>query len=162
VIEIVRKRTLKAPVDRVWELIEPVERLPQWFVGTDTALPLHGRGLGRKQRVGGTWGSRRFEIDQTVTQYEPRRRLAWRHDAERLDGKAAPMISREVEFSIQLDALKDGTRVQLSSRHVPDGVLKGLIIRLVAAPGIARMMERSLDRMTVMLGRMNLPNDTLS
>ena len=97
-IEIIRERTLDVPVNRVWDLIERVERLPQWFTGTETAVPLEGQGPGRKQRVTGRWGTHRFEIDQTVTHYEPRRVLAWRHDAERLDGRAAPKISRQTEL----------------------------------------------------------------
>ena len=55
-IEIIRERTLDVPVNRVWDLIERVERLPQWFAATETAVPLEGQGLGRKQRVPGAGG----------------------------------------------------------------------------------------------------------
>lgn len=144
VIEIVRERTLNVPLNQVWDLIEPVERLCDWFTGIETAERLAGQGLGRKQRVGGRWGRHRFQIDQTVTHYELRRRLVWRHDTERLDGKPAPTMSRETEFGIQLRDLAPGTLVRLTSRQLPQNVLKGLLVRLIAAPRIARMMERSL------------------
>jgi uncharacterized protein YndB with AHSA1/START domain len=144
VIEIVRERTLEAPLDRVWDLIEPVERLPEWFIGTETAELLAGRGLGRRQRVAGRWGRHRFQIDQTVTQYEPPRRLVWRHDTERLDGQPAPTLSRETEFAIDLRDLAPGTLVQLTSRHLPGNLFKWVLVRLIAAPRIARMMEHSL------------------
>lgn len=153
VIEIVRQRTLAAPVTRVWDLIEPVERLPQWFAGTETAVPLDGRGLGRTQRVGGRWGNHRYEIDETVIAYEPPRVLAWRHDAERLDDKAAPKISRHTEFWIELERLDRRTQVELTSRQVPDSLLKAILIRLFAAPRIARMLGSSLEKMTAILDR---------
>ena len=150
-IEIVCQRTIEAPVQRVWDLIEPVERLPEWFSGTGTAVLLAGRAVGRKQRVSGRWGSHGFEIDQTVTRYEPPRVLGWRHDAERLDGRQAPRISRQIEFCIQLEPVGQRTRVELVSRHVPDNVLKGLLIRVIAAPRIRRMLNTSLERITSIL-----------
>lgn len=150
-IEIVRARALEVPAGRVWNVIEPVERLPDWFTGAESAVSLEGRGLGRRQRLSGRWGRHRFEIDQTVIRYEAGRALAWRQDAERLDGKPAPTVSRQVEFVIELQALDHRTRVTLTARHLPDNVLKAWLVRLVAAPRIARMMERSLDRLATLL-----------
>ncbi len=152
-IAIVRERILDVPLNQVWDLIEPVERLPEWFTGMETAELLAGRGLGRKQLVGGRWGRRRFQIDQTVIRYAPGRRLVWRHDTERLDGKPAPMMSRETEFEIHLRDLAPGTLVQLTSRQIPGNVVKGLLIRLIAAPRIARMMERSLAKIAEILAQ---------
>ena len=154
-IEIVRERTLDVAPNQVWDLIEPVERLPEWFPGIETAELVAGRGLGRRQRVGGRWARQLFQIDQTVIHYEPGRRLVWRHDSERLDGKPAPRISHETEFAIQLRELASGTLVQLMSRQIPDSWFKGLVIRLIAAPGIARMMERSLAKIAEILAPAN-------
>jgi len=151
VIEIVQERTLDAPLKQVWDLVEPVERLPEWFTGIETAELLVGQGLGRKQRVGGRWGNHRFQIDQTVIDYQPGRRLVWRHDTERLDGKPAPMMSRETEFGIHLRDIAPRTLVQLTSRHVPGNMFKGLLVRLIAVPRIARMMERSLAKIAQVL-----------
>ena len=152
-IEILQERTLDVPPTQVWDLIEPVERLPEWFIGIETAEALAGQGLGRKQRVGGRWGRHHFQIDQTVIQYEPRRQLVWRHDTERLDGKPAPMMSRETEFGIHLRDLAPGTLLQLTSRQLPGNLFKGLLVRLIAAPRIARMMERSLAKIAEILAQ---------
>jgi len=103
--------------------------------------------------VGGRWGRHHFQIDQTVVQYEPRRQLVWRHDTERLDGKPAPMMSRETEFGIHLRDLAPGTLLQLTSRQLPGNVFKGLLVRLIAAPRIARMMERSLAKIAEILAQ---------
>ena len=150
-IEIARARIVNVPVNQVWALIEPVERLPEWFSGIVAVIRLGGQGLGRRQRTTGAWGRQRFEIDQTITEYEPGRILGWRHDAERLDGKAAPRLSRQTEFQVRLHAIDERTRVELTSRQCPGNALKGLLIRLIAAPRIARMMERSLDNIAAIL-----------
>ena len=152
-IEIIRERTLAAPVERVWDVIEPVEGLPEWFTGSETAELLSGQGLGRRQRLGGRWGRRRFEIDQTIIVHEPLKHLAWRHDAERLDGKPAPRISRETEFHLVLWPVRAGTRVRLVSRHVPGNAFKALVLRFTAAGRIARMMEASLDKLAELLAQ---------
>ena len=72
----------------MWDVVEPVERLAEWFSGAGRAELLSGRGLGRRQRMHGRWGRRTFQIDQTVIAYEPQRSLEWRHDDEWLDGRA--------------------------------------------------------------------------
>ena len=152
-IEIIRERILDAPISRVWDLIRSVEHLSRWFSGVETAMRLEGEGLGRRQRTTGSWGRHRFEIDQTVIEYEVERVLGWRHDAERLDGKPAPRMSRQTEVQVRLQALDDRTGVSLRSRQLPGNVFKGLLIRLIAAPRIARMMDRSLDQMAALVQR---------
>jgi uncharacterized protein YndB with AHSA1/START domain len=150
-IEVIRERKLNVSVNLVWDLIEPVERLPEWLAACETAELLQGAGLGRRQRIGGTFGSKQFEIDQTVIEYQPNQVLAWRHDAERLDGTPAPKISRETEFWIHLQALDQGTQVRLVSRQVPGNLVMRLFLRTIAAPRIAGMMEESLGKMAQVL-----------
>ena len=153
-VEIVRERTFtEVSADRVWDLVEPVERLPEWFSMSETVELLSGQGLGRRQRVHGRWGHRRFEIDQTVIAYEPKRVLGWKHDAERLDGKPAPKISAETEFRIEVEAVNQDVLIRLRSRQLPDNMLKGIIVRLVAAPRVAHMLDDSLDRLAQKLAQ---------
>jgi uncharacterized protein YndB with AHSA1/START domain len=146
VIEIVRQRSIHASVDQVWSLIEPVDRLPEWFSGIETAELLAGRGLGRRQRVRGRWDSQRFEIDQTVVEYEPNHVLAWCNDTEMLNGKPAPRVSKRTESRIRLRPAGAATTVELISRLEPGNVLAGAALRLIAVSRIGHLMESSLDR----------------
>jgi hypothetical protein len=41
-------------------------------------------------------------LDQEITEYDPPRVLAWRHLAERLDGKPAPRFARSTEMDRSL------------------------------------------------------------
>lgn len=113
---------------------------------------LAGSGLGRKQRLHGRWGRKRAEIDQVVTDYVPDRVLAWRHEAERLDGKPAPKFARETVFSIRLQPEGAGTRVRLESRQEAAGPVRGLLIRLFGKREVAGHMDRSLARLATRVG----------
>jgi len=61
------------------------------------------------------------------------------------------MMSRETEFGIHLRDIAPRTLVQLTSRQVPGNVFKGILVRLIAVPRIARMMEGSLARIAQVL-----------
>jgi hypothetical protein len=103
--------------------------------------------VGRRQRIYGRWGRKRSEVDQVVVEREEGRVLAWRHEAERLDGKPAPRFASETLFEIRLEPEGDGTRVRLHSRQQPAGPIRGLVIRAFGKREVAQHMERSLERL---------------
>lgn len=146
-IEIVRQRHLDLPPDRLWPLVEAPETLSEWFTAAERIELIDGSGLGRRQRLHGRWGRKRAEIDQVVTEYLPGRVIAWRHEAERLDGKPAPRFASETVFAITLQPEGDGTRVRLESRQEPAGPLRGVLIRMFGKREVAGHMERSLAKL---------------
>jgi uncharacterized protein YndB with AHSA1/START domain len=152
-IEVIRERIFSVPPERVWAVVEPVARLPEWFAGLQSAKLLGGSGLDRRQRVTGQWGRRRFDIEQTVIVYEPPRRLAWQHDRELLDSQPAPKISVRVQFFVDLEPAGAGTRVRLTSRQWPDNFLKRFLLRRVAQHRIGGMLEAALGRLEGLCGK---------
>jgi len=108
--------------------------------------------VGRKQRLHGRWGRKRAEIDQVVTEYLPGKVLAWRHEAERLDGQPAPEFAMETAFAIRLQPEGSGTRVRLESRQEPAGPVRGLMIRLFGKREVAGHMDRSLASLAARAG----------
>jgi len=152
-IEVIREKILPVPPERVWAVVEPAARLPEWFAGFKSAELISGAGLGRRQRVTGNWGRRRFEIEQTVIIYEPLKKLAWRHDRELLDGRPAAKISVRVEFRVELEPAGAGTRVRLNSRQWPDNFLKRFLLRRVAQHLIGGMMDAALGRLEELCGK---------
>jgi len=109
---------------------------------------LEGEGVGRRQRMHGHWGRKRSEIDQVVVEHDAPRRLAWRHEAERLDGKPAPRFAASTRFTITLEPDGAGaTRVHLRSEQEPASALRGLVIRLFGRREVAQKLEESLDRL---------------
>ncbi|MBM4437652.1 MAG: SRPBCC family protein [Actinobacteria bacterium] len=142
-----RARVIPATSETLWAVVADVERLSEWFTFAERAERLGGTGLGRRQRIHGRWGGRGSEVDQVVTVFEPTRRLAWRHESERLDGKPAPQFARETRFSIELAPADGGTRVVLTSQQVPAAWWKGVLIWLFGARAFAGQLDRSLARL---------------
>ena len=146
-ITVTMDRLVRGSPERIWEVIDDVERMSEWFAFADRAELLEGAGLGRRQRTHGRWSGKAAEVDQEVMLYEPARAIGWRHLEERLDGRPAPKFAEEVEFAVRLTEEPGGTRVTMESRQRPAGFLKGVLIRLVGLWQIRGHMKRSLDRL---------------
>jgi uncharacterized protein YndB with AHSA1/START domain len=148
VIEVRAERSLPAAPELLWPLVSDPARLPEWFAFAERVEVLEGAdGAGQRRRQHGHWGKKASEVDQRITRWEPPRVLAWRHEAERLDGKPAPRFSASTEFTIELVPEAAGTRVRLHSAQVPAGPLRGLVIRAFGRRELARSLRESLERL---------------
>ena len=79
--------------------------------------------------------------------HDPPRRLAWRHEAERLDGRPAPRFAASTVFTMTLERDPAGSRLSLRSEQEPASALRGLVIRLFGRREVAQPLEESLDRL---------------
>lgn len=142
---VVRERVVPAAPQQIWRLIDDPAQMAGWFTFADRMELLDGNGLGRRQRLYGRWGRRRSEIDQRIIAYEPLRTLAWRHEAERLDGKPAPRFAAETVFTIELHEQPKGTLVRMTSAQRPAGVLQGAVMKVFGTRQVEQQLDRSLD-----------------
>jgi len=150
VIEIIRECTVDAPPEAVWSVVSAPERSAEWFSFTDRVEVLDGTGVGQHQRQYGRWGKRAAEIDRELVEYDPPRAYAWRHVAERLDGRPAPRFAASTRFDITLEPAGDGTRIRLRSRQEPASLARGLVMRAFGAAEVRRHMDRTLDRLAAL------------
>ncbi len=67
-----------------------------------------------------------------------------------LDGKPAPVISKEVTLSAELEPTGTGTKLTFTSEMVPAGLLKAVMIKTVAKPRIAAAIDEALERIAGM------------
>src|SRR3954447_844830 len=139
-----RNGWVAGPPERIWALIDDPAAMGEWFAFADRMELVEGEGAGRRQRLHGHWGRKRSEIDQEVVRYEPPRTLAWRHVAERLDGKPAPRFAAETVFTIELAPDGTGTRGRLESRQRPASRVRGLVMRLFGTREVAQRLDESL------------------
>jgi uncharacterized protein YndB with AHSA1/START domain len=146
-IDVTATRTIPAAPDAIWPLLDDPGRLHEWFAFADGGEVLEGSGVGRRQRMHGRWGRKRSDIDQVIVEHDPLRRLAWRHEAERLDGKPAPRFAASTVFTATLEPAAGGTRVTLHSAQEPASALRGLVIRLFGRREVAGKLAESLDRL---------------
>lgn len=150
-IDVTMSRTIAAAPDAIWPLLDDPARLGEWFAFADRGEVLEGVGVGRRQRMHGHWGRKRSEIDQVVVEHDPPRRIAWRHEAERLDGKPAPRFAASTTFTMTLEPRGAGrSRLQLRSEQEPASAVRGLVIRLFGRREVARKLEESLDRIAAL------------
>jgi uncharacterized protein YndB with AHSA1/START domain len=147
-VDVTAERTIQAPPDAIWPLLDDPARLGEWFAFADSGEVLEGAGVGRRQRMHGHWGSKRSEIDQVVVEHDPPRRLAWRHEAERLDGKPAPRFAASTTFTMTLEPRgPQASSLRLHSQQEPASALRGLVIRLFGRREVAQKLTESLDRL---------------
>jgi uncharacterized protein YndB with AHSA1/START domain len=148
VIDVSASATIPAEPEAIWPLLDDPGRLGEWFAFADRGELLEGEGVGRRQRMHGHWGRKRSEIDQVVVEHDPPRRLAWRHEAERLDGRPAPRFAASTLFSMTLEPAGPGaSRLLLRSQQEPASALRGLVIRLFGRREVATKLEESLARL---------------
>ena len=147
-IEVRAQRSIHVGPDELWPLVSDPARLPEWFAFAERVEVLDGAdGTGQRRRQHGHWGKKRSEVDQVITRWEPGRALAWRHEAERLEGKPAPRFAASTDFTIELVPEAGGTRVRLRSAQEPAGALRGLVIRAFGRREVSRTLEDSLERL---------------
>lgn len=146
-LDVIRERRVAAPPEQLWPLVSDPARLPEWFTFALGGEVVEGEGIGRRQRMHGEWGSKRSEIDQEVVEFDPPRRIAWVHLAERLDGKPAPRFAATTRFTVDLTPDGDGARVRLHSAQEPASLARGLVMRLFGSREIAQNLDRSLARL---------------
>jgi uncharacterized protein YndB with AHSA1/START domain len=148
-VDVSAERTISAAPDAIWPLLDDPGRLGEWFAFADRGEALEGEGVGRRQRMHGHWGRKRSEIDQVVVEHDPPRLLAWRHEAERLDGKPAPRFAASTLFTMTLEPAGPGaSRLLLRSQQEPASRLRGLVIRLFGRREVATKLEESLERLS--------------
>jgi uncharacterized protein YndB with AHSA1/START domain len=147
-IEVHEQGTVAASPDDLWPLVSDPARLPEWFEFAERVEVLEGEGVGQRRRQHGHWGSKPSEVDQRITAWEPPRRLAWCHEAERLAGKPAPRFAASTDFEIVLEPAGDGaTTVSLLSVQEPASALRGAVIRMFGRRDVAQHLRRSLTRL---------------
>jgi uncharacterized protein YndB with AHSA1/START domain len=147
-IEVHEQGTVAAAPDVLWPLVSDPARLPEWFTFAERVEVLGGEGVGQRRRQHGHWGSKPSEVDQRITAWEPPRRLAWCHEAERLAGRPAPRFAASTDFEIVLEPAGEGaTRVSLHSTQEPASALRGGVIRLFGRREVAQHLQRSLAKL---------------
>jgi uncharacterized protein YndB with AHSA1/START domain len=151
VIEVERSGHVAASPERVWHVVSKPERTPEWLSFAESVEVVSGSGCGERRRQYGQWGRRRSEIDQEVIEYRRPLVVAWRHLAERLDGRPAPRFAKRTEFRVELEPSGEGTLVRLRSLQEPASPVRGLLLKLFGRKEIARGMERSLARLADVL-----------
>lgn len=126
--------TVQRPIEEVFAYVCNVENWPRWISGTSEAKQTSPGPI----QVGTTFTQlsnflgRRFEINATVTEYEPNRRFAIAND-----GKPIPFGNQ-----INFEAVDESTRITdiLSSSEDVSGLFK------LAAPVMESVLRKQFEK----------------
>ncbi|SDJ29119.1 Uncharacterized conserved protein YndB, AHSA1/START domain [Actinokineospora alba] len=146
-IEIERSARIPASPSDVWTVVSDARRAPDWFSFAVRTDVLSGSGRGEKRLQHGRWRTKTSEIEQEVIEFVPDKLIAWKHTAERVDGKPAPVYVSSAVFRIELEADGDGTVVRLRALLEPVDGLRKLALKLFGSRDITGRMEESLHRL---------------
>jgi uncharacterized protein YndB with AHSA1/START domain len=149
-IALAREARIEASPERIWTMVSEPELMTRWFTFAKRVEVLEGEGLGRRQRMHSRWREQDSEVDQVVTEFDPPRRIAWRHESERLDGKPAPRFAAETRFAIELEPDGAATNVRLRGEQVPASRLRAWAIRRYGARQTQAQMDDSLVRLAIL------------
>ena len=152
-MEVVRSGRVDASPERVWHVVSRADRAAEWLTFADRVEVTSGAGCGERRTQYGTWGERRSEVDVEVIEFRRPKVLAWRHVAERLDGRPAPRFAASTEFRVELTPDGTGTRVRLRSYQEPASAWKGLLLKAFGRRQVAQGLEKSLARLASLFVR---------
>lgn len=147
-IEFVRSRSIAAPPERIWPLVDDVTRWPDWFTEAERCEVVSGEGVGRRQTMYGHARGKATEIDSVVVASEAGRLLRWHHEAERVDGRPGPVVYAKdatAEVTIQPDG--DGSLVTYRLLAEPGSLINTFLLRVMAPGPIGKSFETSLARL---------------
>jgi uncharacterized protein YndB with AHSA1/START domain len=147
-IEFSRSRHIAASPDRIWPLVADITAWPRWFTEAERGEVLAGEGLGRRQRMYGHARGKATEIDSVVTAWEPPTRLAWHHEAERVDDEPGSVVFA-VDATAEVTIVPDGSGSLVTYRLLaePGSLLNTFLLRFMAPRPMTRSFDRSLERL---------------
>jgi uncharacterized protein YndB with AHSA1/START domain len=150
-VEFARTRHIAATPERIWPYVDDVTSWPRWFTEAERGEVLSGAGEGRRQRMYGHARGKATEIDAVVTVYQPPRRLEWRHEAERVDGKPGSVVfAKHATASVTIEPDGSGSTVTYRLVAEPGSPLNTFMLRVMAPRPIGKSFDTSLERLAAL------------
>jgi uncharacterized protein YndB with AHSA1/START domain len=106
-----RSRTIRAPLQTIWEVLEDPHHMPRWWPGVRR---MEGVEDDRFTQVFQTKKGRSVRLDFHVLESEAPRRRVWEQE---LIGSPLERVLAESITEIELEPAQDGTRVTIEQRQ---------------------------------------------
>jgi uncharacterized protein YndB with AHSA1/START domain len=132
-----KTRTLAAPPQRVWEVLEDPEHMTRWWPGVQR---MEGVCSDRWTQVHATKRGRSVRLDFRLLQSEPPWIRAWEQE---IVGTPFERVLNESVTEIALQPVDEGTRVTLAQRQKLRGYSRtgGLILRRATAKKLSEALD---------------------
>ena len=146
--EIRLSRSVAAPPSRVWPHLADAERWPAWMPGLRSSTVTNGleEGVGRRQRLQLAYGGQAAEIELEITDWEPERRIGWRHLSETVGGRGQDFV-RDVRTRILLKPSGAGSEVTVEGSWEPAGLLGRMIGATLVRGRAEEVLRQAADNL---------------
>jgi len=148
-IEHVRERLIEASPERIWPLLDAVERHREWDERVTRGHSLDSgpdgpMAVGRRERTYQRVAGAEVEADMVVTAHEPYRLIAWRVETWRVGGKPLDLRAARQEFRLRPEGA--ATRVRMLLAYEPRSSWQRLLSR-AGSRLETRQLEHALERL---------------
>jgi uncharacterized protein YndB with AHSA1/START domain len=142
VMTALQERTLAAPPQRLWEVIEDPQQMARWWPGVKRMEGVHPD---RWTQVHATKRGRSVRLDFRLLQSEAPWHRAWEQE---IVGTPFERVLTESLTEITLEPVTDGTRVTLAQRQKLRGYSRtgGLMLRRATAKKLSEALD-GLERL---------------
>jgi carbon monoxide dehydrogenase subunit G len=120
-------KNIQAKPEDVWPFLEKADRWPEWMPGLESSSVTNGKnGLGRSQHLELSFGGYRGDIDLEITQWEPPRRIGWKHLSERIQG-LDKQFAKDIRTVVMLTPSGGGTELSFEGSWEPVGLMSKML-----------------------------------
>lgn len=141
---------------KVWELINDVERFPEWMPGVVDAKIISNskrrkNGLGRRQLLKTEMKLGKGETLQEVIVWDPPHRVTWEHLKDVVDGKEFSH-AKEIRTTLSITNVDGEVTFRMIGSWQPVGVSGQLMTRVMKRT-VTRNFEQALKNLQRILSR---------
>lgn len=132
-VNVKRKRVIKGDPKRIWELINQVERYPEWMPGVVeanvTSEPRTKKShLGRKQLLKTNMKFGKGKSLQEVIAWDPPNKITWQHLKDVVDGKEFSQ-AKEIKTTLSITNNNGEITLRMIGSWQPVGISEKLMQR---------------------------------
>ncbi len=113
---------INKPVEEVWNLFHDETQMDKWLMGFDSMELIEGkeREVGSKYKLYFDENGKKIEMIETITAFEPNKVFANTMNTEMMN----------TETTMHFSSLPIGTKIEVESIFIADGVVANLMVRM--------------------------------
>lgn len=148
-VNVKKSKVISGDPEKTWELINQVERYPEWMPGVVEARvltkPEAESGLGRTQILKTETAVGRAETIQKVIAWKPPHKITWEHVQDTVNGKEFTH-AKEIRTTLSITNLKGKVTFRMIGSWQPVGISGKLMNRMMQRT-VARNFEGALNNL---------------
>jgi len=146
-------RVLHGDPERIWDLINAVDRFKEWMPGVIEAK-IKGRrkkGVGRQQILTTETKLGKGKSLLQVVAWEPPKKVTWQHLSDIIDGKEFTP-AREIKTTLSITNIDGKVTLRMVGSWIPNGISGKLMNRMMKHT-VSTTFDQALDNLEKLIAR---------